>query len=87
MAYELEKAVWTDDDFSLMGWHDATVYAAATLPESFELVLDIDYILKWVDPVQREPRSRPHLIRPFVLPMLFQTKHSQTSRRPTRAHR
>ena len=48
--YELEKLVWSQDDFDLMGWHDATVHAFALIPEQFELVLDIDYILKWEDP-------------------------------------
>jgi hypothetical protein len=25
--YELEKRIWTEADFSRMGWHDAKVYA------------------------------------------------------------
>ena len=49
--YKLEKWIWTNRDFDLMGWHDATIYAFALKPEQFELLLDIDYILKWVDPV------------------------------------
>jgi hypothetical protein len=48
--YEMEKLVWSQDDFDLMGWHDATVHAFALIPEQFELVLDIDYILKWEEP-------------------------------------
>ena len=40
-----------------MGWHDATVYGIAILPELFELVLDIDYLLRWVDPVPPSSNS------------------------------
>ncbi len=54
-AYELEKAVWTEDDFSAMGWHDARIYGFAILNEEEEMwknefLLDIDYIFKWVQP-------------------------------------
>jgi hypothetical protein len=37
-----------------MGWHDARLYAFTVLPESFELVMDVDYITKWVHPVPPE---------------------------------
>ena len=52
--YKLEKWVWTEDDFDVMGWHDATVHAIAVIPEKFELILDIDYILQWVHPQEGE---------------------------------
>jgi hypothetical protein len=55
MPEVLEKTVWTEADFDRMGWHDASVHALAVLPDSFELVLDIDYILKWVDAVPPNP--------------------------------
>ena len=45
--YLLEKALWTEADFELMGWHDVFVHALA-FPEPFEFALDIDYIFKWV---------------------------------------
>jgi hypothetical protein len=48
--YQLEKAVWTDDDFDRMGWHDARVWALAFLAETYEFVLDLDYIVEWVAP-------------------------------------
>jgi hypothetical protein len=48
--YPLEKSIWTEADFHLMGWHDSFIHAFAFRPESFELLLDIDYILKWVEP-------------------------------------
>jgi len=55
MSTLLEKAVWTEHDFDQMGWHDASVYGLALLPGSLELLLDIDYILRWVDPVPPSP--------------------------------
>lgn len=49
--YLLTKWIWTDSDFPQMGWHDATVHAYAAIPERFELVFDIDYILSWEAPI------------------------------------
>ena len=56
--YKPEKSVWTDADFETMGWHDATVHAMALPTDAFELVLDIDYILKWVGPVEGQTHFR-----------------------------
>lgn len=47
MAYELEKRIWTDEDFEYMGWHDNQIYQFR-LTEDLEL--DIDYILQWNQP-------------------------------------
>lgn len=44
---EIEKWIWTEEDFDRMGWHDSTVYAFAWASDNNELLLDIDYILKW----------------------------------------
>ncbi len=52
--YALEKWIWTESDFEQMGWHDARIHAIAFLPDSFEFVLDIDYILQWVRPAENE---------------------------------
>ena len=52
--YILEKQVWTDADFETMGWHDATIWAMAVISDDFELVFDIDYILRWVHPIPPE---------------------------------
>jgi hypothetical protein len=49
--YVLEKWVWTAADFELMGWHDARVHAIAHIPEEWEFLLDLDYILKWNEPL------------------------------------
>lgn len=46
----IEKYIWTEDDFDSMGWHDATLHAIGFLPERYQLMLDIDYIFKWVEP-------------------------------------
>jgi hypothetical protein len=45
-----ERRVWTEADFEWMGWHDCAVHAIAFRPERFELLLDLDYILEWVEP-------------------------------------
>jgi hypothetical protein len=31
-GHGLEKAVWTDADFDIMGWHDRKVYALTAHP-------------------------------------------------------
>ena len=49
----LEKAVWTQDDFPVMGWHDATVHAIGFDEDelwSERLLLDLDYIVEWIEP-------------------------------------
>lgn len=48
--YQLEKTVWTSDDFNVMGWHDARVWAMVADEESWEFAMDLDYIFKWVHP-------------------------------------
>jgi len=55
-ASGLEKATWTDADFAAMGWHDCHVHAVSVgerddgaIPPG-RLLLDLDYIVKWVDP-------------------------------------
>jgi hypothetical protein len=37
-----------------MGWHDSFVHAFAFSRESFEFVLDIDYVLQWDKPKDDE---------------------------------
>ena len=48
--YQPEKLVWTDQDFEIMGWHDASVWSMVADSESFEFLIDIDYIFNWVHP-------------------------------------
>jgi hypothetical protein len=45
--YRLEKTLWTEADFDNMSWHDNPVHAFTFSDES-EILLDIDYIFKWV---------------------------------------
>ena len=48
--HNLEKLIWDDTDFPKMGWHDARIYAMSFNSDNYELALDIDYIVKWVNP-------------------------------------
>jgi len=52
--YEVEKWILTEEDFEDMRWHDVNIYALAFLPDSLEFVLDIDYILQWINPKEGE---------------------------------
>ena len=45
--YQLEKFLWTDHDFENMDWHDCKLFAIS-FGDNFQLLLDIDYIFKWV---------------------------------------
>ncbi|MFE2915393.1 hypothetical protein ACFXI0_17220 [Kitasatospora indigofera] len=50
----LSKSVWSDADFDEMGWHDATVHGLSVQPTGGilpRLLLDLDYIVRWVHPV------------------------------------
>lgn len=53
-VYELEKEVWSEADFDLMGWHDASIWSMVSNAEQFEYLFDIDYIFKWVNPKENE---------------------------------
>jgi hypothetical protein len=46
-SYQLEKVIWDSLDFERMGWHDCRIYAFC-FGENYQLLLDIDYIFKWV---------------------------------------
>ncbi len=50
----LEKTIWTEDDFEAMQWHDCKIYAIAFNDRDFKLIFDIDYILEWVNPKEGE---------------------------------
>lgn len=49
-TYELEKAVWSEQDFEIMGWHDATIWAMVANTNNYDYSVDLDYIFKWVNP-------------------------------------
>lgn len=46
--YQLNKSIWTEDDFDMMDWHDGFIYAFS-FGENYQFLLDIDYIFKWVE--------------------------------------
>ncbi|WP_410645505.1 hypothetical protein [Amycolatopsis sp. lyj-346] len=54
----LSKAVWTDADFPQMGWHDSRIHALGFLEDDDlppgRLLLDLDYIVCWVEPARRQ---------------------------------
>ena len=64
---DVERWIWTDADFERMGWHDVQLHGIARYEKverdqekgseghfsGVELLLDIDYILKWIT---SEPR-------------------------------
>jgi hypothetical protein len=43
--------MWSEADFDQMNWSTAQIHAFAALAASSELVLDIDYPVRWVKPV------------------------------------
>ena len=53
--YQLEKTIWTEQDYEQMGWHDCNIYGLIFQNENennftTDLVFDIDYIFNWVHP-------------------------------------
>jgi len=57
-SFYLQKSIWNESDFEQMGWHDSKIYALEFRDESFELILDIDYILEWVNPSDNETQFK-----------------------------
>ena len=53
--FTLDKNIWTQADFEQMGWHDSNIYGLSFLPAdengNSDLLFDIDYIFKWVNPI------------------------------------
>jgi hypothetical protein len=68
--YGLTKSIWTEADFETMGWHDANLFCFTALNDSIELVMDLDYITRWVRvPLQPRPSATPGRRRPpWLLP-------------------
>jgi len=52
--FQIEKWIWTDNDFDSMGWHDSRIHALSFVPEQYEIVFDIDYIFQWIPPESNE---------------------------------
>lgn len=70
--YQLEKAVWTSNDFEVMGWHDSRVWAMVAAEESYEFAMDLDYIFKWVHP---EPGETYFQFWVAPVTMVFENAH------------
>lgn len=51
--FELEKSIWTTDDFDKMGWHDCVIHGIAF--DGYKILFDIDYIFAWVEPKPPAP--------------------------------
>jgi hypothetical protein len=70
----LERVVWTDDDFENMDWHDVAIHAIGFEQDGrcAKLLLDIDYILEWVDPA---PRRRFYSFRICPATLVFEDVH------------
>jgi hypothetical protein len=60
--------VWTDADFEAMGWHDVAIHAIGFEQDGVraQLLLDIDYMLEWIDPVPKR-RHYTFLVCPATL--------------------
>jgi len=46
-SHQIEKWIWTEDDFEQMGWHDSKIYA---MHFDENIYFDIDYIFQWNTP-------------------------------------
>lgn len=48
------KTTYIEEDFEEMNWHDCKIYAIYFNDANYELVLDIDYIIKWIYPEEEK---------------------------------
>lgn len=71
--YRLEKLHWDDNDFDVMGWHDANVWSLLSDPDQYLFLLDLDYIFKWVKPSENES---PFQFWVAPVTMVFEDAHS-----------
>jgi hypothetical protein len=44
------KLIWTESDFEQMNWHDVTIHGMAFNSPKYELLIDLDYLFKWIEP-------------------------------------
>ena len=51
------KKEWSEKDFNIMGWHDATLYEMYFPNENHKFILNLDYIFKWVKSKSEEKYS------------------------------
>jgi hypothetical protein len=62
--YQLDKSIWTETDFEAMSWHDCYIHALS-LGKQDKLLLDIDYIFKWI--LMKNKKHYQFLIAPCTL--------------------
>lgn len=72
LQYQLDKALWTADDFEVMGWHDSRVWAMVAAEESFKFAMDLDYIFRTVHP---EPGATNFKFWVDPVTMVFENAH------------
>jgi hypothetical protein len=70
MIFQPEKTLWTDADFEQMNWHDCPIKALAFNDNL--LLLDIDYIFKWV--LMKNKKRYQFWISPCTL--MFENVHA-----------
>jgi hypothetical protein len=56
--YELEKPLWSDADWERLGWHDVHIWGMDKNSAEDELLFDMDYLFKWVEPAEGERAFR-----------------------------
>ena len=52
----LTRDRYTEDDFDSLGFHDCYVYGFKWDSNHFSLLFDIDYIVKWAEPIAADQR-------------------------------
>ena len=68
--YTLQKAVWTEEDFDKMSWHDVYIHALTFGPRDREFILDIDYMFAWVE---AEPPNKHYSFWMSPATLVFKT--------------
>jgi hypothetical protein len=63
---DVTKQVWTESDFDSMNWHDSTIHAIRWSPETYEFLLDIDYVVRITGPSSVDERFS-YLVAPATL--------------------
>jgi len=61
------KRIWTDKDFSVMGWHDNRFYGFSFDYLNHNLILDIDYIFEWLTDIQNPGHYTGFIVAPCTL--------------------
>ena len=71
-SHHLEKLIWTEQDFKIMGWHDARIWGIAMNADNYEFLVDLDYIFKWEQLEDKETKCE---FRIAPVTMVFENAH------------